>query len=576
MSFSKLKNCLLVVGLLNPLILTAETQNPRIIQFSGLEKIISIIINKNDEPIHQDYFLAAYEPLKLNNDLMPFLVQKTNHFYSYIDSKGNWLSEDNFLDAFNFSKDKLAIIKTKKGYGAINLQGKLQIKDQFQDLFKFNNGYAVFKKNNLYGLINTNGKIILSGQTKNLGDVNEMGWFVNSYKNKLGIFDINGKNIVPAKFKDLRNFTPNGLAVAKLKDYYGIINKEGNFITPEKYTHIKNFNEFGYSIAQIEYDDKTIENFIINSKGKEVFTSDKLIKEIYPQNIAILEYEFCDYYSFIKKGYIKRGLSYCGPINSKGLAFYRNEDKWFLLNVNNGVIKDISPYNEPDFPHYSEPNDNYFKLVQNHKKISWVNQNIDIVYSATEKKVNDKYLIELKNKNNKTIWSLMSDHNNLYMYNFFERSDTDILNLPSLKNKYTQLSEELISKQFFIKSKKYKAEFIENFNPNILTIFKNKKPYTANSLIIASEHIDYELNNEYSFLIEQRNEVFDEVYQSIVAELSKKYGNPVYSNFSKNKIQLKDEIETKWKIKNKNLYLVYYFDYSKNDDFGYMIELIYK
>lgn len=146
MRFSKLKKCLLVVGLLNPLILTAETQNPRIIQFSGLENNVSLIINKNDEPIHQDYFLAAYEPLKLNNDLIPFLVQKTNHFYSYIDSKGNWLSEDNFLDAFNFSKDKLAIIKTNKGYGAINLQGKLQIKDQFQDLFKFNNGYAVFKK----------------------------------------------------------------------------------------------------------------------------------------------------------------------------------------------------------------------------------------------------------------------------------------------------------------------------------------------------------------------------------------------------------------------------------------------
>jgi hypothetical protein len=402
-----------------------------------------------------------------------------------------------------------------------------------------------------------------------------MGWFVNSYKNKLGIFDLNGKNIVPAKFKNLKNFTPNGLAVAKLKDYYGIINKEGNFITPEKYTHINDFNELGYSIAQISYDDQTIENFIINTKGKEVFKSDKVIKEIYPQNIAILEYDFCDYYSFIKKGYIKRGLSYCGPINSKGQAFYRNENKWFLLNVNNGAIKELNPYNEPNAPYTSEFNNNYFELIQNNKNITWLNQNFDAVYTATEKKIDNKYLIELKSKN-KTIWSLVSNNANLYLYSFFERNSTDIESLLDLKNKYKQVIDELISNQFIIKTKKFKSDYLKNFDYEILTIFKNKKPYTANSLIIATEYINAEFNNEFSFLVEQRNEVFDEVYQSIIVELSKKYGKPIYSNFSKNKIQSKNKMETKWKIKNKNLYLIYYFDYSKNNDFGYMIELIYK
>ena len=77
-------------------------------------------------------------------------------------------------------------------------------------------------------------------------------------------------------------------------------------------------------------------------------------------------------------------------------------------------------------------------------------------------------------------------------------------------------------------------------------------------------------------MVDQRNEIFDQTYQKINTEFTKKYGNPFYSNFLKNKIQSKKVMESKWKIKNKILRLVYYFDYSKKDDFAYMIEIIYK
>lgn len=35
-------------------------------------------------------------------------------------------------------------------------------------------------------------------------------------------------------------------------------------------------------------------------------------------------------------------------------------------------------------------------------------------------------------------------------------------------------------------------------------------------------------------------------------------------------------METKWKIKNKTLHLDYYFGYSRNNDFAYIIEIVYK
>lgn len=571
-SLKKIFNLIFFLFFLTPSFLNAEVKLPKIIEIPLINSNITLIVNQNDSLFHKDYFISVQEPIIINSEIMPFLVQKNNHFYSYIDSNGNWLSDDNFLKAFSFTRDKLAIVKTKNGYGAINLQGKLQVKDEFQYLSDFINGFAKFKKKNLFGLIDISGKIIINGQTNNLTNVNELNWFVNSQKNKFGVFDVNGKIIIPNKFKELENFSKKGVAIAKQKNLYGVINKKGEFITSEKYSYISNFDDYGYAIAQTSDGSITDENFIIDSNGREVFSTYKTIKSIYPKNIAILEYDFCDYYSFIKKGYIKRGLNYCGPINSKGQAFYRNENKWFLLNTNNGNIKSLDQYNEPNKVYTKEFKGNDFELVKHYKKIDWMNQNFEIIYSVEEKKLNNKYLIELQNKNRKIIWTLLSDTPQLYTYPYYEKNSSDIITLTTFEDNFTNITDYLFSNDF----KKLKKQITKNYNNKIFSIFKNKKILDSNSLIIASDYVDSDTNIEFSFLVDQRNEIFDEVYQKINIELTKKYGKPLYSSFIKNKIQNQNKMETKWKIKNKILHLDYYFDYSRNNDFAYMIELVYK
>lgn len=575
MNFVNFKNSFNLITFLiflTPSFLNAEVKLPKIIVIPLINNDISLIVNQNGNIFHKDYFISVQEPIIINSEIMPFLVQKTDLLFAYIDSNGNWLSNDSYLEAFAFTKDKLAVVKTKNGFGAINLQGKLQIKDEFQYLSDFINGFAKFKKNNLFGLVDITGKIIINGQNNNLTYVNEFKWYVNGQKNKLGIFDINGKNIIPNKFKELNNFSKNGLAIAKQKNLYGIINKKGQFITPEKYSYISNFDELGYAIAQTTDGDIIDENFIIDSNGKEVFSTFKSIKSIYAKNIAILEYDFCDYYSFIKKGYIKRGLNYCGPINSKGQAFYRNENKWFLLNTTNGNVKALDQYDEPNKVHTRAFNENDFELVKHYKKIDWINQNFEIIYTVDEKKINEKYLIEFKNKNNKIIWSLLSNTPQLYTYPFYEKNSSDILTLPIFEDNFSKITDYIFSNNL----KKLEKKNIINNNNKIFSIFKNKKTLSSNSLIIASDYIDSDTNTEFSFLVDQRNEIFDAAYQKINIELTKKYGKPFYSSFIKNKIQNQNKMETKWKIKNKTLHLDYYFDYSRNNDFAYIIEIVYK
>lgn len=448
MNFVNFKNSFNFISFLiflTPSFLNAEVKLPKIIVIPLINNDISLIVNQNGDIFHKDYFISVQEPIIINSEIMPFLVQKTDLLFAYIDSNGNWLSNDNYLEAFAFTKDKLAVVKTKNGFGAINLQGKLQIKDEFQYLSDFINGFAKFKKNNLFGIVDITGKIIINGQNNNLSYVNEFKWYVNGQKNKLGIFDINGKNIIPNKFKELNNFSKNGLAIAKQKNLFGIINKKGQFITPEKYSYISNFDELGYAIAQTTDEDIIDENFIIDSNGKEVFSTFKSIKSIYAKNIAILEYDFCDYYSFIKKGYIKRGLNYCGPINSKGQAFYRNENKWFLLNTTNGNVKALDQYDEPNKVDTRAFNENDFELVKHYKKIDWINQNFEIIYTVDEKKINEKYLIEFKNKNNKIIWSLLSNTPQLYTYPFYEKNSSDILTLPIFEDNFSKLTDYIFS-----------------------------------------------------------------------------------------------------------------------------------
>lgn len=575
MNFVNFKNSFNLITFLiflTPSFLNAEVKLPKIIVIPLINNDISLIVNQNGNIFHKDYFISVQEPIIINSEIMPFLVQKTDLLFAYIDSNGNWLSNDSYLEAFAFTKDKLAVVKTKNGFGAINLQGKLQIKDEFQYLSDFINGFAKFKKNNLFGLVDITGKIIINGQNNNLSYVNEFKWYVNGQKNKLGIFDINGKNIIPNKFKELNNFSKNGLAIAKQKNLYGIINKKGQFITPEKYSYISNFDELGYAIAQTTDGDIIDENFIIDSNGKEVFSTFKSIKSIYAKNIAILEYDFCDYYSFIKKGYIKRGLNYCGPINSKGQAFYRNENKWFLLNTTNGNVKALDQYDEPNKVDTRAFNENDFELVKHYKKIDWINQNFEIIYTVDEKKINEKYLIEFKNKNNKIIWSLLSNTPQLYTYPFYEKNSSDILTLPIFEENSSKITDYIFSNNL----KKLEKKIIINNKKKIFSIFKNKKTLSSNSLIIASDYIDSDTNTEFSFLVDQRNEIFDAAYQKINIELTKKYGKPFYSSFIKNKIQNQNKMETKWKIKNKTLHLDYYFDYSRNNDFAYIIEIVYK
>ena len=112
----------------------------------------------------------------------------------YINQTGDWVIEPQFLNAWLFNSNGLAMVQTKKGYGYINTSGSYVIEPRFTFAYDFDQyGLAVIEVNRKCGLIDTTGKIIVPPLYYNL--------FVNSgvifatLNKRWGILDRNGNLI---------------------------------------------------------------------------------------------------------------------------------------------------------------------------------------------------------------------------------------------------------------------------------------------------------------------------------------------------------------------------------------------
>lgn len=78
--------------------------------------------------------------------------------YSYINPKGELAFQKEFEEAYTFSRDGLAAVKSEGKYGYIDTNGEMKIPPQYDEAAAFSEGRAAVRKGPKYGYIDTKGE----------------------------------------------------------------------------------------------------------------------------------------------------------------------------------------------------------------------------------------------------------------------------------------------------------------------------------------------------------------------------------------------------------------------------------
>lgn len=88
----------------------------------------------------------------------------------YYDGVGEIVIPLKFDEAKSFN-DGLAVVRSKRHWGALNLNGELVIPAQYEDLQSFENGLSIFKLNRKYGVVDTQGNVVIEPADATLAKV---------------------------------------------------------------------------------------------------------------------------------------------------------------------------------------------------------------------------------------------------------------------------------------------------------------------------------------------------------------------------------------------------------------------
>jgi hypothetical protein len=189
-----------------------------------------------------------------------FRVQLNDKF-GIIDKTGKEITELKYDDVWDFNEG-YAVVKLKDKWGYIDETGKEITEIKYDSASNFQKGYAIVQLNDKWGLINQESKELIQPKYDDIWDFKE-GYAVVKLNGKQGYINETGKEITEIKYDSALSFK-EGYARVQLNDKWGSINQEGKEITEIKYDHVWNFKE-GY--ARVQLNDKW---GLINQEGKEI------------------------------------------------------------------------------------------------------------------------------------------------------------------------------------------------------------------------------------------------------------------------------------------------------------------
>ncbi len=238
-----------------------------------------------------------------------------NNKYNFSDRNGNFISNEYYEDAQDYSNGRASIKYSKnEKWGYIDKKGNLKIDTIYDYAYDFHNRKAEVAIKNQSFIINKNGKVIdtlkndyvktikklrLIGNSDRgtLGRINRSGdtimkgiytsfgyvqkdkfWF--NKQGKYGLADTLGTILIKPIYDYLTYFSDNGLAMTKKGDKFGFINENGIVIIDFKFDKVRGFkNDLAGAMVNGKWG-------FIDKKGKFVIEPkfDRIEDEFKPLN----------------------------------------------------------------------------------------------------------------------------------------------------------------------------------------------------------------------------------------------------------------------------------------------------
>jgi len=240
--------------------------DPEYVIFTGFSREGSALVNDGD--------LFNYKLVDRNGNVIETELEN-------IRLKKSYLYNPTMPPSFS---DGCVVVATKKNFGCLNSNGKLDIPMKYDQLTSFNGGYAIARLKKEIIVLSKAGKEKLVQAQK----IKEFKRFSSGFgqveiKGKWGLIDTTGKLVVPAKFESIGYFS-SGLAWAKTANgLVGFIDTKGNWVIQPKFLKARDFDaESG--LAMVFIDDKW---GYVDSSGEMYFFKQTEKTYVFSEGLAI-------------------------------------------------------------------------------------------------------------------------------------------------------------------------------------------------------------------------------------------------------------------------------------------------
>ncbi|MCS6955111.1 MAG: WG repeat-containing protein, partial [Candidatus Calescibacterium sp.] len=179
------------------------------------------------------FVVLTFNSCTTDTDKIKLFPIKAGEKWGYVDSKGQYVINSQFEDAYNFSEG-LALVKSADGkYGFIDEDGKYVINPIYKDANSFSEGLAcVVMENGKPQFIDKNNKILFTVDKAEYCFGFKEGLARVIIKGKYGFIDKTGKIIISPIYEEAQDFKEGLAAVAKKDEktdevLWGYIDKTG-------------------------------------------------------------------------------------------------------------------------------------------------------------------------------------------------------------------------------------------------------------------------------------------------------------------------------------------------------------
>ena len=159
--------------------------------------------------------------------------------FGYINTKGEYVIDPIYDNATSFSGE-VAICKLNGKFGTINSKGETVADFIYSDIKEYSDDYAIAVKDGKYGIIDKKGNIIIDFSYEKIDSVNET--YFKYYKDGsiyLGFIDKSqiSDTFFTDSFQEI-TLLKNGYAIYKRKGLYGYLNNKKEIVVENKFTSL--------------------------------------------------------------------------------------------------------------------------------------------------------------------------------------------------------------------------------------------------------------------------------------------------------------------------------------------------